>query len=137
MTEEQEKILKEILDTVRKDFIKIKYDGDDAKTNIIYRKPSNKEIVEYRKSILKDLYNNGKMCRSAYYTLKAMNRRRNMDGIINVLNFIKKHDHKAFFKYLDYINTEHPYMEINAKITFPIPVAAMTINISTPKEEDK
>ena len=58
------------------------------------------------------------MSRSAYYTLKGMNKRHNNDGIINVLNFIKKHDIEAYNSYYDYISTPQPIMYCLYKYNF-------------------
>ena len=100
----------------------------------VNRLPNDREKYEYRKSILKDLYMSNAMNRSAYYTLKGMNRRYNNDSIINnILNFIKKHDFGAYRKYIEYANTKHTYLyaKTTIKLSNPIDVTSITIQTGT------
>ena len=91
--------------------------------------PNEKLRAEYRQCILKKLYLNEVMSRSAYYTLKGMNKRHNNDGIINVLNFIKKHDIEAYNSYYDYISTPQPIMYCSYKYSSLVKYGSVSVYI--------
>jgi hypothetical protein len=78
------------------------YDGDRS-YKFVYRNPTEKEVIKYRQTILKSMYIDGEMSRSAYYTLKGMNRRNN--NVENVTNFIRN-------RHPEYIDLIHAYATI-------------------------
>ena len=74
----------------KKYFTPFTYKMNGINICVNWQRPSKLEVNEYIKDILRNLYFNNVMNRSAYYTLKGMVRRGGDKCLMPVFNFIKK-----------------------------------------------
>ena len=102
----------------------------DNKILLKYEYPNISEIKIYIKYILRYLYGNNKMNRSAYYTLKGMTRRGTRESILPVINFIKKNDTDSYMALYAYATTEKPMLHVTKKVTFNNPVQMVSIDLN-------
>jgi hypothetical protein len=107
--------------------IPIKY--NNCTSNIIERLPTDREIIAYRQRALEYMYFCGhEMKRSAYYTLKGMNRRNNNEE--NVMNFIRKRNPGLANRIEEYKQEKQTILEYQLRYDSPIDYATFKVNIA-------
>jgi hypothetical protein len=114
--------------------ITIRY--NDCTSNIIKRLPTDREIIAYRQWALKYMYLCGhEMKRSAYYTLKGMNRRNNNEE--NIMNFIRKRNPELADRIEEYKQTEQAILQwqFPTHISINESIEIATIDLDLAKED--